>query len=110
MLGDFHLTKWRCSGTQIAAMHCFFNKAASARLITFFTGLIGPGNIPAQGMERMPVMLEEDYSKWLDKMDYDALPTVIMDSEPLLTCKMQSGALSRPDLPPLISSLYPFDN
>jgi hypothetical protein len=45
MLGNFHLTKWRCIGTQTAATHYFFNKAASARLITFFPGP-GSGNIP----------------------------------------------------------------
>jgi hypothetical protein len=46
MLGDFHLTEWRCIGASIAAMHYFFNKTTSARLITFFPGLIGSGNIP----------------------------------------------------------------
>jgi hypothetical protein len=29
----------------LAAMHYFFNKTISARLITFFPGLIGSGNI-----------------------------------------------------------------
>jgi hypothetical protein len=45
MLGDFHLNEWRCIGALIAAMHYFFNKTTSARLITFFPGLIGSGNI-----------------------------------------------------------------
>jgi hypothetical protein len=45
MLGDFHQTEWRCIGASLAAMHYFFNKTTSARLITFFPGLIGSGNI-----------------------------------------------------------------
>ena len=36
MLGDFHLSKWRCIGLQAKAMHLLFYNATSKSPITFF--------------------------------------------------------------------------
>ena len=36
MLGDFHLSKWRCIGLQEKAMHLLFYNATSKSPITFF--------------------------------------------------------------------------